>query len=1530
MPSRRFSFREKTMRKFFAAALIAVCLVCAGLAAACAPKYYIFNYEQIDGITYVSEVADGAEVKKGYAVEFLLEIDESKVTIKGDAPVVTANGKELTADDNGDYRVTVKSNVTVTVANAEPKCRVSFVSTVTVMDKGQIVDTIENGVFFSSDDVDVKKELIVEKGTEISFKVRPSVYCKPVRPEEGVTVLAGTTIITPDENGVYTLDVKGDVNVQARDVEMDEGFVLRKDCGDGSSANPFKISRPVDLFYMAAGINSDSLGGNVQYQTAYYRLENDIDLQGEQLYIIGDMLASQSAFFAGDFDGNGHTISNYYIKDAVIDQETYVNVFTPYMGLFGFAGATTSRTANIYNLNLEDFSINADADGEDKDFPEINGIENKSFSVGGIVGYGQGVTITGCSVGGEINVIADENFPAYAGGVIGYQMSVSDASSRFYSAVRSCSSAVNVSGQSGLAFAAGGISGYVASYEERANAFILNCFSSGKVGGALNAGGIAGVVSGYGAVGNCYSASYVSAACRLTLTTGNEQFSYAYAGKIAGYLDCDTVLYNCFGAGDKPFAYSVNGDAFSLSGDFAGYVAVGGAFYVETHDALLLNNVYASGGVYDKNFFENTLNWNEGDWDFGTDGYPLINRDGAQSYVHRYNITVDLGGRTAGGDGSLITAAEDVYIPMSYWYLRDGGVEEFTTSDDGMRTYGYYFDAELTQYVPYGYVPVNDITLYAGFADYSQIAGTYYLRLDGKNEASVLLKENGDLVYRDGALINTSYYIYNGDYAILFGCPALVAGGEYLAGKATLENGVLSVINWAGADTEGAYVSSAPLIAIKEIPGFNYGAYYAGDSVYTFYGNGTGVTGAGVKFEYTVNGNALTATNGITAELSGGKVIKVNGVSVNAIDAFEGVWEKSAGTHKQYTFDGKGNWSYEYFGYDDNGEKIILENSAASGKYTVSGDKLTFAHGGKTMTAGFDNNGFLVIGDGTYTCVYYRQNSFTGRWKHFNTSDMEAVEFTLEGIGKDGYGYATVTYGGGEYRVTYEAVSRSGGVAVNMYYNDFAFGTLYYSAADGTLSGDIFSDRYGAMYKEVLSLLRPGLANPALTFFLYDDLEGVWISDTASLALVRFNGLGSYDGKADGLHTAVRGTVTVNGITAGAYTLENSTLTGYFDLNGVTYKISYNERENTIEVVNTADLGKSELIRRDGWYGLELVDGDGDVYSFDGRGNLSSLGTLTVTDVSGAKTQYKYAVTSSGVAISGAASGSITDGADDTWTLNLNGNKALTVNNGFEGEWLIGDNDGVAKYLTVGKTGRSLTADGTAQGQAVTFTYGADGVMSFVYDGVTYYLKRVGTELMLGVERSLKKYSLCIPKVSQDAYLGVYSAADGTRLTMDGLSNAEYANGGTAVHWDADGTALHVYVYHVENGAIIFTEEQLDSDGNIIMVHYCLTRSADGKFAISGSTDKYSITAVDRFYGNYTVDGDDESVTYAFNGMGGVTSSDGKSYTYDIEKVTVSNYVYTLNLTADDGKEYVATFSSVGFDKDLQVFVYKMTVREKA
>ncbi|MDE6613831.1 MAG: hypothetical protein K2K28_04695, partial [Clostridia bacterium] len=333
------------------------------------------------------------------------------------------------------------------------------------------------------------------------------------------------------------------------------------------------------------------------------------------------------------------------------------------------------------------------------------------------------------------------------------------------------------------------------------------------------------------------------------------------------------------------------------------------------------------------------------------------------------------------------------------------------------------------------------------------------------------------------------------------------------------------------------------------------------------------------------------------------------------------------------------------FGYDADGNKVneIVKN----GTYTVNSDgELEF----DGLKVGINQDGFIEIGGE----IYYKENSFVGVWNFFN--NVDPVELTLNGIGANGVGEALIDYGAyGSYQATYSASTDDNGrPAIMLYYNDMPLGLLSYNAGANTLTGRLY-------------LARLGNVNENVTLFLYDDFKGSWISDDGDVKLIEFNGLGNYDVKGNENHMAVSGSVSINGQAAGSYKLVNSTLTGSFEHNGKTYNIAY---ENGVIKVTYVG-GSFDLIKHDSMYGLQLQDGDGLVYSFDGRGSLASGGTLTVSNGS----TYTYKMGSGVINISGATSGTITIGNEYVLDLGA-GNKTLTVVNGFTGEWLVAGTNG--------------------------------------------------------------------------------------------------------------------------------------------------------------------------------------------------------------------------------------------------------------
>ena len=376
-----------------AACLAVVCIVLAIVLPICltggGDTYYTLKYDNANpqGVNVVILNEDGADVKNGWEVKSGVNVKFS-LGYDGEAegtPSVKINGAEVKPDGNGVYSFTMSADTVISISGVFVKMnyKVTF-------DRGA-----DNWVNYSSSDFDTSEPITVMGGEQVTFDVSVSVYYK----QSGYTVVANTLVVKPGEQGHYTFTVIGDTTVQVRNLEQEDAFSAREAedgklyiDGAGTIGDPYRIRKPIDLYAMADLIG-DSFNQGMNYQAAYYRLENDIDMKGERLYIIGDGFSTSSAVFAGNFDGNNKTISNYYIADEIVEQSGFTRVFTPYLGLFGRAAATTRGAAEIYDLNLENFTI------------EITHTNKTGFFVGGLVGMAEGVNITNCSAKGRIREI---------------------------------------------------------------------------------------------------------------------------------------------------------------------------------------------------------------------------------------------------------------------------------------------------------------------------------------------------------------------------------------------------------------------------------------------------------------------------------------------------------------------------------------------------------------------------------------------------------------------------------------------------------------------------------------------------------------------------------------------------------------------------------------------------------------------------------------------------------------------------------------------------------------------------------------------------------------------------------------------------------------------------------------------------------------------------------------------------------------------------------------------------------------------
>lgn len=1491
------------MKKFLIVLLGVISIACAVCAfVGCgAPAYYKLTYNEIEGVTFdFNGIENGADVKDGYTVVFTAELSD-QLAGKDEAQV-KVNGQTLTKNSDGTYSFVMKADSTVTVEGVSMPgtYTVSFVKLTVTEDT-----VIENRVHYYDLEGNELEEVKLETGEEIKFSIDFSVYYDLER-QNPFTVLANDMVLTGEETGgktIYTLSPIRDTNITVTGLQLKESFAGRNNGesdGQGTFEDPYHIREAIDLYLFADIVNNDFHNGN--YSRMYYSLENDIDMKGEQLYIIGDG-TTEISYFSGTFLGNGHKISNFVIKDTIIEQSGFTNVFMPYLGLFGKTMPNIEYTKTgkmiihpcvISDLTLENYTMVIDAASQ-----------RSTFYAGGLVGFAMGTEISNCNASGKMTIYADSSVGGYAGGLVGHDQSYYDSQGRLcLSSIASSTSNVTIDGRTGIIVGAGGIVGEMSGMEDIATAYVLNCSATGSINGAVYAGGIAGVVGNYTSVQNCYcAASSVSAYNRNGIVGGSDTAAHAYAGGIAGYLVNDSIIKDCFSVANVT-AYATAGTRYAHANNVVGETVGANDARVESVAGVALNNYSANSDVNfnDAQAVKNSLGWSEGDWTFGGT-YPAVKQNASAAK------TVTL---TIYSDNKGYIYHLNKYQPITQWYVSND-VPEFLTENNSI-SYGYFIkDGENYYKAPAAYVPTGEDTLYAEFADYSEVAGVYYVKTsDAGSGIYIELFEDGTLHYQNGAAQHDSYYTYDGENVLLFDCPLFltqvtstdvnnntVVTFVMFTGKGAIDGNLIKIY-----DNQN-YTQNSTLDGVKKIEGLTYGKYYSAGNDLVLNSDGTAVYN-GNSVTYTYDGSGLTI--GGTAATFGENTVTVNGTVYTAYDELTGVWEAQASEHELYEFDGKNGWKFTSFIYEKtDGTNTVKEVTTNSGTYSISGGLVTLYGAGNAVygSAQFDENGFLQITVNSAQKTFYRENSNVGEWKLFYD---ESVTLKFGGIGKDGVGIVNVnsTYLSQATDFKYDIVEENGNKYVRIFIESDMYAYLGFDLEKLTLSGELYSFKDGSV-----------LNNAA--FCLYDNFRGEWLSN--KFGVVNFNGLGAYaltGSQATGI--AVNGTVTILS-TGVAYSVDGSGLNGSFTYKGITYSIVYSLANDTVTV--TGDGETFVMHRYDGWRKVKLSDDAGNVYTFNGFGSLEDGGTATVTN-GDTQMQYTYKTSADGNTVTlttngGAMFCTIVKGASG-YVLKKSGSPDATLKivNVFTGSWTIGVLGG---SISVGEVASNYTASGTYCGENVTFVYDFESeTMSFEYGGKPLYLVKLG--IVTGKEQELALcevpntrygFTRCLKSsIELDSFKGEYESADGSRLVLDGFTVSSVGLG-KATYVAANGDSRE-YDYEANSFGMVVLKTQ----GVVKYVLNPLEEEHEGALGLGGKW--YSLVKPDWFYSYTAVDKEDESVTYSFNGVGQIICSDGTVYSYtQMPEEDTEKLIYVFKLTDAQGNSYTAEMSYGTSDHPIEI-----------
>lgn len=265
--------------------------------------------------------------------------------------------------------------------------------------------------------------------------------------------------------------------------------------GNGSKGNPYEISTAAELAWFRDYVNGGKL-------SVCAKLTADIDLKDfchaadaskeEQSW---EPIGNGSKRYAGTFDGNGHTISNLYIKvqrggvgffgymeygtikNIVFDnaqvENTGNNYKYPYTGIVvGAAFGTLQNLKTLKNCSVKS-SVRALGGIAGTITQSCSNLENNAtvsgiYEVGGIVGSFVAYTLSSCVNNGMVT----ENSSGSCGGIVGFLSN---------GTIEDCANYGNVTGTNEI----GGIVGYA-----QDNSTIKRTLSSGDITSQESSAGI--------------------------------------------------------------------------------------------------------------------------------------------------------------------------------------------------------------------------------------------------------------------------------------------------------------------------------------------------------------------------------------------------------------------------------------------------------------------------------------------------------------------------------------------------------------------------------------------------------------------------------------------------------------------------------------------------------------------------------------------------------------------------------------------------------------------------------------------------------------------------------------------------------------------------------------------------------------------------------------------------------------------------------------------------------------------------------
>lgn len=318
--------------------------------------------------------------------------------------------------------------------------------------------------------------------------------------------------VDPNLNGGYPVFVSG--NWADGDDFTGAPYYADTSWYGNGSAESFTITTAAELAGLAALVNN---GDAATFAGKTVTLGADIDLSAHYWTPIGvsDMGGNSDAYFAGAFEGAGHTVSGMHVRIVQSRSDVYAGLF----GYIDYGGA-------VSKVNVTG-SVSVGVDSSDPCY------------AGGIAGYNNGEITDSSAAVPVVAAISNEHIYdgvlTAAGGIAGWNL-----------IAKNCWHSGRVSASGGYYSYAGGIAGY------NKNGNINNCYHTSANGGVTAANGETGNYAG-GAAGCLYS-------CQITNSywlKGTADAAVGQTEENGGALYCASFTSDQGRGTDASFKYTI-------------------------------------------------------------------------------------------------------------------------------------------------------------------------------------------------------------------------------------------------------------------------------------------------------------------------------------------------------------------------------------------------------------------------------------------------------------------------------------------------------------------------------------------------------------------------------------------------------------------------------------------------------------------------------------------------------------------------------------------------------------------------------------------------------------------------------------------------------------------------------------------------------------------------------------------------------------------------------------------------------------